>query len=337
MNYIGIDLHKRIIVVCVMNDKREVVNRKRFSNDQLEEMKKYFRSQTPFEAVFEATAAYDWFYALLEPLAERLVLAHPKKLRIIAESTHKSDKVDAQLLAMFLALDMIPKAHCPSPFIKGYRELVRLRCKIQSRITSVKNRIRNILSKSNLDRNRLFTIEGKSWLKKVKLNEADRFHIERLLEEFKLFETQKDKTEKKIRVYVKKASHRVKEALQLVQTIPGVGVITADVVVSELGEIERFSSEKDVCSYAGLVPGRRQSADREKNLPITKEGSKWLRWILVEAAWRAVQHSRKWKCSYERLYDRTKNAKKAIVAVARKLLCVMFSLMRQGCKYSVTV
>ena len=144
------------------------------------------------------------------------------------------------------------------------------------------------------------------------------------------------KTEEKIRAYVKTAPHRVQEARQLVQTIPGVGEITADVVVSELGEVERFSSSKAVCSYAGLVPGHRQSADRMKSLPITKNGSRWLRWILVEAAWSAVQYSQKWKRIYESLCARTRNKKKAIVAVARKLLCVMYAMMRQGSAYRVT-
>jgi transposase len=210
-----------------------------------------------------------------------------------------------------------------------------LRCKIQSRITSVKNRIRNILSRSNQDRKGLFTVEGRNWLKKIKLGETERFSLEILLEELDLYKTHLKKTEKAIRAYVQKAPHRVQEARQLVQTIPGVGEVTADVVISELGDLERFPSQKKVCSYAGLVPGHRQSAEREKNLPITKQGSKWMRWVLVEAAWSAVQWSRKWQHIYESFLERLRNKKKAIVAVARKLLCVMMALIRKGCAYSV--
>lgn len=336
MNFIGIDLHKRIIVICVMNDKREIVARKKFSNDQVKEMREFFESQKPFQAVFEATAAYDWFYGLLEPLAEKVVLAHPKKLRIIAESTKKSDKVDAYILANFLALDMIPEAHCPSPYIKGYRNLVRLRCKIQGRITSAKVRMRNVLAKYNRDRLDLFTKEGREWLAKTSLGETDRFKIDLLMEELSMYESQLDRIEKKIREYARKAPIRIAEAREILRTIPGVGEVTADVVVSELGDVDRFASQKKVCSYAGLTPGRRQSAEKETNLPITKEGSKLLRWVLVEAAWCAVQYSQKWKRIYESMLERTSNKKKAIVAVARKLLCVMTALLRRGCKYSVT-
>lgn len=336
MNFIGIDLHKRIIVICVLNDKREVLTRKKFANDQVDEMRAFFESQKPFQAVFEATSAYDWFYSLLEPIADKVVLAHPKKLRIIAESTKKSDKVDAYILANFLALDMVPEAHCPSPYIKGYRNLVRLRCKIQGRITSAKVRMRNVLAKYNRDRSDLFTKPGREWLQKTSLRETDRFKMDLLIEELSMYENQFDRIEKTIHEYAKKAPRRIAEARELLRTIPGVGEVTADVVVSELGDVDRFPSQKKVCSYAGLVPGRRQSAEKETNLPITKEGSKLLRWVLVEAAWCAVQYSQKWKRIYESMWERTSNKKKAIVAVARKLLCVMTALLRRGCKYSVT-
>jgi len=235
-----------------------------------------------------------------------------------------------------LALDMVPEAHCPSPYIKGYRNLVRLRCKIQGRITSAKVRLRNVLAKYNRDRPDLFTKDGREWLAKTTLGETDRFKIDLLMEELSMYENQLDRTEKKIREYTKKAPIRIAEAREILRTIPGVGEVTADVVVSELGDVDRFASQKKVCGYAGLVPGRHQSAEREIHLPISKEGSKLLRWIVVEAAWCAVQYSQKWRRLYESLLKRTANKKKAIVAVARKLLCVMMALLRRGCKYSVT-
>ena len=86
-----------------------------------------------------------------------------------------------------------------------------------------------------------------------------------------------------------------------------------------------------------MIPGFRQSGSREKSLSITKEGSRLLRGVLVEAAWMAVRYSPKWKGIFERLVQRTRQRKKAIVAVARRLLCVMVSLLRQGCAYNPVV
>jgi len=115
MNYVGIDLHKKTISICVVDQGRNVLNRQRLYCSEPGTIRQFFAGLGPFRAVAEATASYQWLFKLLEPLADRMVLAHPKKLRIIAESTRKSDKVDAQILAEFLALDMIPEAHRPTP------------------------------------------------------------------------------------------------------------------------------------------------------------------------------------------------------------------------------
>src|SRR5438309_5977517 len=139
MNFIGIDLHKQTISVCVKNQERKVLKRQSLNCAEPGKIVAFFREWGEFQAVVEATASYEWLWQLLEPLAQRLVLAHPKKLRIIAESTRKSDKLDAQVLAEFLALDMIPQAYRPTPRQRQHRVLVRQRCYMQRRITSVKN------------------------------------------------------------------------------------------------------------------------------------------------------------------------------------------------------
>ena len=110
MNYVGIDLHKKTIVLCAMDQDRKVTHRRTFACGQAEVIRAFFAGLGPFRAVVEATASYEWLVALIEPLADRVVLAHPGKLRVIAESAKKTDKLDAAVLAEFLARDMIPEA-----------------------------------------------------------------------------------------------------------------------------------------------------------------------------------------------------------------------------------
>src|ERR1700757_601876 len=124
MNFVGIDLPKQTITLCVVNQERQVLRRRTLACAETEAIRAFFTELTPFRAVVEATASYEWLWQLLEPLAERLVLAHPKKLRVIAESTRKSDKLDAQVLARFLALGMIPEAFRPTPRQRQHRVLV---------------------------------------------------------------------------------------------------------------------------------------------------------------------------------------------------------------------
>lgn len=133
MKYAGIDLHKQTITACVVDQFRNVLERKRLYCVDETSIRSFFENLGTFQAVVEATASYEWFVKLIEPLADKVLLAHPKKRRVIAESTRKSDKLDAQVLAEFLALDMIPGSYRPTPRQRDHRRLVRQR---DSRVAS---------------------------------------------------------------------------------------------------------------------------------------------------------------------------------------------------------
>jgi len=110
MNFIGADLHKKSITLCVMDEKLKVLARKTVGCDQTDQIVEFFQQFRPFKLAVEATASYLWFVELVRPLAEEIVLANPSKLRVIAESIKKTDRLDAQILAEFLARDQIPRA-----------------------------------------------------------------------------------------------------------------------------------------------------------------------------------------------------------------------------------
>ena len=332
MNFVGIDLHKKTISLCVVNQEREVLDRRRFYCSDTERIVGFFRAMEAFQAVVEATASYEWLVALIEPLAERVVLAHPKKLRVIAESTRKSDKLDAQILAEFLALDMIPQAYRPSKRQRAHRILVRQRYYISRRLTSVRNKIRRILSNYNADREDLFTEAGLVYLNKTAVIEADRFVLDQLLGEWRTYTEQLKEVDKRLHAFAQEAPVQEAEAREILDSIPTVGPVTIDVVLSELGDLGRFRSQKKVSAYVGLAPGQRESAGRTRELSITKEGSRLLHWVLVQAAWRLVNSTVRWRRIFEGVLRR-RGKKRAIVAVARRLLCVMVSMLQNGRSY----
>lgn len=333
MNFVGIDLHKKSITVCVVDQERNIVNRKRLPCSAPNRIEAYFRQWCPARAVVEATASYEWLLKLIGPLTDRVVLAHPRKMRVIAESTRKSDKLDAQVLAEFLALDLIPEAHCPTPRQREHRRLVRHRHHVRGRLTSVQTKIRRVVSDYNADRPNLFTKAGLAYLDKLEISAADRFVVSQLLENWRAFTCQLKEINTELRSFGASAPPKEAEARALLNTIPGVGPVTIDVVVSELADVNRFGSQKQACSYAGLAPGKRESDGHTRHLGITKQGSRWLRWILVEASWQLVRRTARWKSVFEAL-KRHKGPKKAIVAVARRLLCVMVSMLQSGRKYT---
>lgn len=332
MNFVGIDLHKKTISLCVVDQERKVLNRRRFYCNAPERIVAFFEEIRPFEAVVEATASYEWLVDLIEPLADRMLLAHPKKMRIIAESSRKSDKLDAQILAEFLALDIIPQAFRPSKRQRAHRILVRQRSYISRRVTSIRNKVRRILSNYNADREDLFTKAGLVYLSKTAVLEADRFVLDQLIQEWRMYTGQLKEVDRRLGAFAQEAPVKEAEARAILQTIPAVGPVTIDVVISELGDVGRFRSQKKVCAYAGLVPGQRESAGRTRDLGITKEGSGPLRWVLVQAAWRLVHRTARWRRIFDRIALR-RGKKRAIVAVARRLLCVMVAMLQNGRRY----
>ena len=338
MLYVGVDLHKQTISLCVVElvgRNRKIVQRKRFNCRDEEGIAAYFAALGPYEAVVEATASYEWFVKLIEPTAARVVLAHPGKLRVIAESKKKTDKLDAQTLAEFLAFDEVPQAWRPTPRVREHRTLVRLRSYLQGRITSVKNKLRRIVAHYNADRQDLFSRAGRAYLATLDLSSADRLAVDLLGEELDQHAARLKTVGKGLVQFAQNAPLAEREARAVLTSIPCVGPVTTEVVLAEAGDVRRFGSQRKATAYAGLAPGIRESAGRAKQLGVTKAGSPLLRTILVETAWRLTNKTRRWGELYERLKRRC-GAKKAIVAVARRVWCVMVSLLKRGQAYAPT-
>jgi len=329
MRFVGIDLHKRSMTVCVFDKVSGETFDRRFFCSQPEAIVDFFTGLGPFEAVMEATATYEWLWELLEPSARRLVLAHPKKIRVIAESMKKTDKRDAFFLAWLLAADSVPEAHRPSPRQREYQHLVRHRCELVRSRTRVMVRVRSILAAKNLDHKGLFTAKGRAAFEALKLTAMERFRLGELFRLIDTFSESLKIAEKALRDFRGEFSAQEKRFHEILTSIPGIGDLVADVILCTLGNIERFRSAQKCTSYAGIVPGFRESDSKRKELGITKEGPRMLRWALVQAAWRAARNSPRWRKVFEAIAKR-RGRKKAVVAVARRLLAVAYTLLKKN-------
>lgn len=332
MKYVGIDLPKKRITVCVVDQDRTKITTRQFACVAVDRIVAFFRGLGPFQAVVEATARSEWLLTRIEPLAQRVVLAHPGKLRVIAESTRKSDKVDARVLAEFLALDMIPQAYRPTPRQREHRALVRHRQFLQKERTQLRNTVRRIVSDYNADRRDRFTAAGPEHLAGRSLDASDRFIVQQLLEQLEDQEAQLAALGKQLRAFAGAGSEAEQRHRRVLRGVTGVGEVTTEVVLAELGDATRFRATKQAVAYAGLAPGRRESAGKARDLGITKRGSGRWRWVLVEASWQLVRRSASWREVYGRLKQR-RGRRRAIGAVARRLLGVLVALLRRGQEY----
>lgn len=337
MKYVGVDLHKQIIVLCVMqlvSGRRQVVSRRKLACREVAELSQFFDQLGPFQLAVEATAAYEWLLELVDRQANRIVLVHPRKMRIIAESRRKTDRLDAQILAEFLAADELPEAWRPTPRVREHRALVRQLDRQRRRTSSLKCRLRNVLAHYNADRRDLFTAAGFAHLRSVPLHAADRLVADQLCAELAFQKQQRSAVWQQLKSFAADAPLGEREARAVLASVPGIGPVTTEVILSELGDVRRFRRQDEVAQYAGLAPGVRESAGKRKQLSISKEGSPLLRWTMIQLAWRLVNRTRRWGFLYEKLRQRC-GPKKAIVAIARRVLCVLVSMLRTGQRYNL--
>lgn len=339
MKYVGVDLHKQLIVLCVVvveKGRRRIEARRRLACRDVSGIEQFFGELGPFEVAVEATASYQWLLERIERWASRIVLVHPRKMRIIAESRRKTDRLDAQILAEFLAADELPEAWRPTPRVREHRALMRQWDYLRRKSSGLKCRLRNILANYNADVSGLFTVAGREHVQQVPLNRADRFVAEQVLCAWEQGQQQRRALQAELRKFAAQASVAEQEARAVIASLPCVGQVTTEVVLSELGDVRRFRSQNAVVQYAGLAPGVRESAGHRKSLGITKEGSPLLRWTMIQLAWRLVNKCRRWSFLYESLARRC-GSKKAIVAVARRVLGVLFSMLRRGERYNLAL
>ena len=322
--YLGIDIHKRYSQVAVVDGDGNLQDEIRLPNDRLDELAKQYAGG---EAAIEASGNYRPIY---ETLNEHLdvTLVDPSKNRIIADATVKTDRVDAKRLAMMLRTDMLAKSYVPPDEIRSLRDLVRTRKSLVEERTAEKNRVQAVLARTdNIYDSELFGPDGREFLAELSLSEGDRMIVEAHLSII-------DEYDEQIEILDKKISQQLAEspAAELLLTIPGVGEYTAATVIAEVGEIERFDTDKQLVSYAGLDPEVHQSGDTEIRGGISKEGSAPLRWTLVQSAHVAVRHDEYLGNFYTRL-KRKKNHQIAVVAAARKLLVSIFYMLTRNEPY----
>lgn len=332
MHCVGIDLHKRSLTVCVIDKRTGETFDERFACSQQSDILEFFGKLRPFEAVVEASATYEWLWLLLEPVASRLQLAHPKKIRVIAESMKKTDRHDAQFLAWLLTQDAVPQAQRPSPARREYLHLINHRLQQVRARAKIKTQIRSVLAARNLDSKAVFTAKGEDYLAELDLPAAERFRIAEMTDVIDCLDRKILSVDTELSKFRRALAADERKNHDLVKSVPGFGDVIADIVLASLGDISRFPSLQKVSSYSGLVPGFRESDRKKKLLGITKEGPRTLRWALVQAAWRAIRYSPYWTQQFQKLAKR-RGKQKAIVAVARRLLGVVYSLLKNQTPY----
>lgn len=278
------------------------------------------------KAAVEPVCGWRWFSSMLEEEGIDVHIANPYKTRLIAESKLKNDRVDAKALAELLKVDYLPLSYKASDVVHNAREVVRYRAYLVRVRTGVKNRIHGICARNGLH----LTSEKplhKEGLEKLLANGTQE------LKDLVLVLKELDAHIVQIEVSMEELVKGNNE-IKLLMTMPGIGKVTGCAIWAEVGDWKRFTTPQSLASYAGLVPRQRSSGSSVHMGHITKVGSKVLRYSLVEASYR-VRNTEKCKTLYE-FYERLVpkgGAKKARVALARKMLTILWHIVHTNTPY----
>jgi transposase len=327
MIHVGVDLHQRFCYITVMEARGKIVQAGPVTNEKLA-LRKYFRQFRGKEVQVAVEACGFWpaFREVVEPEVKRLVLVHPQRVKAIASAKLKNDRVDSATLAHLLRCDLLPESWKADRETQARRQQVRLRATLVRHRTRLKNQVHAVLHQQGLRSpvTDLFGKRGRLWLGGVKLPVQARESVNVCL---RLLDGYSEEIQKQNLQLSEKAKQD--QRAQWLMTIPGIGECSAMMLLAEIGEIARFCDKEALCSYAGLVPRVRESAGKAARGGITRQGSPWLRWIMVEAAQVATRCSPAAKRYYERL-ARKKHKHVARVALARKLLIAVYALLHDG-------
>jgi transposase len=275
-----------------------------------------------------------WIVDLLRELGAKVHVVHPLKVKLIAESNKKTDRIDAQLLARLLRVGGLPEpVHVPSHRSRELRGLLVARRQLVQMRTKLLNVVRGLARQQRIEvRPRaLLTRGGWSELTAATLSPA-------LREVVVAYEATVQAASTALTALDRQLARRAARDPRVarLETMPGVGAISAQTLVAAVDTIDRFSSAKKLVAYAGLAPSVRASGERVEYGRITKQGRSEIRAVWVQAAHAVVALKAATAAPLQRWCERVacrRGTKTALVALARKLLTIAFHLLRDGTTY----
>jgi len=341
MNILAMDLGKNNTVICLYHAQSGSHKFSKIKTDP-QEIHDFLTEHSADKVVFEICSSAGWIYDICYALRLDVEVANPNTQAWRWKNVkNKNDKNDALKLAQLSAMNQLPTVHMPKPSVRQKRSLIQYRQTLVGRVVAIKNNIRSILDKQGLS-----MLAGKSgWTKKsleslnieaLPFEKCDVYNLWRgqLYIELQMLQSTQKALADVTAELDKQAESNVE--IKLLQSAAGVGPRLAETVVAFIDEPQRFTSGKQVGSYAGLTPRQYQSGSMNRQGKISGQGNKLLRALLVEVSWLGLRHNGWMRQTYERLLRGSSSRKKiAITAVARKLLVRCWAMLRDGMPWQV--
>lgn len=326
-HFIGLDIHKRTIAFCEKGPLGNVADRGTLLARK-EELVTFATSRTrPFIAGIEATLFSGWVYDTLLPYAAELHVGHPRRLKAL--SKNKNDRIDAEMLANLLRADLFPSCYMASAEVRELRRILRYRNFLVAHATRMKNKASGILMETGVEYAKS-KLHGKKYFSELldSLEDVPPSVVNLLR-----------MTRNNIEIFTAAQRHllevltrhdTLRDRVTLLQTVGGVGQVTALTWALEIDDPHRFSNIRRAQSYCGLCSAQHESGDKQWRMPLSKERNPHLQSILIEAAKLAPSKHDYWTRVHDRATARGYNKNRATLAVARKLVAYLLAVDKSG-------
>lgn len=363
----GLDVHKKMVMACrrrLVDESHSELEIKQYKTTTagLRELSNWLAEWGTTHVAMESTGIY-WvpIWNILQDQFH-LILVNAHDLKKVPG--RKNDVLDAEWIAQCMQCGLLRASFVPSAEIRQWRHLTRQRAKLTDQHTGIVNRIHGVLHQANIKlsdvASNIVGVSGRKILDAISrgvsnpeslaglgggrlkasredliesleglVNQQHRWLLTRLIQQLRVTETEITIFDEQIRIQMKDYDHQ----LQLLDTITGVGRRVAENLLAEIGpDMSQFPTDADLTSWAGLCPGRNESAGKKRSSKTTN-GNKWVRRVLVEAAWGAVISKDTYMSAlYKRLAPR-RGKKRAIVAVARTILQSAWHILSKNVEY----
>jgi transposase len=331
MVYVGVDLHRKSSHVAVLAGDGEVLASRRIASRPDEFLRVFGElEEEPVGVAFEATYGWGWFADLMHDVGIPAHMAHPLATKAISSARVKNDRVDAKTLAHLLRTDLLPEAWAAPPEVRDARKLGRTRVSLARISSRLKCQTHALLADQAITPpvTDVFGPGGRRFLQDVRLRPIPQARLDANLRLIDLLGPELAQADRELRELFR-GDPRVARLVP----IPGIGFMTAAVVIAEVWDVTRFPSPQHLSSWAGLTPTERSSAEHTRRGHISKQGSRWLRWAMVESASRPHLNDPVLRGFRDRI-ARRRGGKIAKVALARRLLTLCYYALRDegGCR-----
>lgn len=325
---IGCDFHPGFQVAAIFDKETGGVEERRLRHPG--EAEEFYRGLAgPVLVGMEASGHGRWFQRLLAECGHQLWVGDAARIRAMAVRKQKTDRRDAAHILELMLGDRFPRIWVPTEAERDVRQLLIHRHQRVRMRTQAKNQLQALALNQGLQRGRkLWTQAGREQLRKLELLPYAEQRREQLLASVEELDRQIGELDQLVESEAGKRA-----AARRLMTHPGVGAKTALMMVLTLGEVSRFGRAKQVASYLGLAPSENSSGGKQRLGHISKQGSAFARFLLVEAGQSAVKRDAELKRAYHRLAAK-KNRSLAKVMVARRLAVRLYWMLRKEWTYA---